>query len=147
MQRLRYPKFALIVGIALIAVLAACQGQAYELAPESQLPGFMSEAPAKFQQAYLFAVANPHDLETIPCYCGCKAMGHTSNLSCYIKDIATDGTITFDEHASSCGICVDITQDVMMLKGQGKLPSAIRSFIDAKYSKFGPGTDTPLPTG
>jgi hypothetical protein len=136
----------LFLGIIMSAFLASCQSQAYQLAPESELPAFMSEAPARFKQAYQFAMANMHDLETIPCYCGCKALGHTSNLSCYIKDIAADGAITFDEHAHGCGICVDITQDVMTLKGQGKLPNAIRSFIDAKYSKFGPSTDTPLPT-
>ena len=63
-----------------------------------------------------------------------------------VLQINTDGTIIFDDHARNCGICIDITQDVMILKGQGKLPSAIRAFIDEKYSKFGPGTDTPLPT-
>ena len=135
-----------IFSLGLLVLLAACQSQAYQLAPESELPAFLSEAPAKFKQAYQFAMANPHDLETIPCYCGCGAMGHKSNLNCYIQDIAADGTINFDKHASGCGICVDITQDVMMLKGQGKLPSTIRNFIDAKYSKFGPGTDTSLPS-
>ncbi len=147
MMRFFRPKAALLLAMILMTLLAACQSQAYTLAPESELPAFLSEAPARFKQAYQFAMANPHDLETIPCYCGCNAMGHTSNLSCYIKDIDTNGTIVFDDHARGCGICVDITQDVMMLKGQGKLPSAIRTYIDDKYSKFGPGTDTPLPTG
>jgi hypothetical protein len=136
----------LIVALAILFGLAACQSQSVELAPVSDLPAFILDRPAKFQDAYRFAISNPHDLETVPCYCGCGAMGHMSNLDCYIKEIATDGTITFDEHARNCGICIDITQDVMMLKGQGKLPSAIRAFIDEKYSKFGPGTDTPLPT-
>lgn len=72
-------------------------------------------------------------------------MGHTSNLSCYIQDIAPDGAITFDNHANGCGICVDITQDVMRLKGEGWSSSAVRAYIDAQYSAFGPGTDTPLP--
>ena len=137
----------LLLSLGVVALLAACAPQANELAPESQLPAFLADAPAKFRDAYRFAMMNPHDLETIPCYCGCTAMGHTSNLSCYIKEFNTDGTIVFDEHASQCGICIDITQDVMMLKGQGKLPSAIRAYIDTNYSKFGPGTDTPLPTG
>jgi hypothetical protein len=145
MHNLLRPIVIPILSLGLLILLAACQSQAYELAPESQLPAFLSEAPAKFKQAYQYAIANPHDLETIPCYCGCGAMGHKSNLNCYIQDVATDGTLTFDTHASGCGICVDITQDVMTLKGQGKLPSAIRSFIDAKYCKFGSGTDTPLP--
>jgi hypothetical protein len=135
-----------IVALAILVGLAACQSQSVELAPMSELPAFILDRPAKFQDAYRFAISNPHDLETVPCYCGCGAMGHMSNLDCYIQEIATDGTILFDDHARNCGICIDITQDVMMLKGQGKLPSAIRAYIDAKYSKFGPGTDTPLPS-
>ena len=135
-----------IVALAIVSVLAACQSQAVELAPVSDLPAFILDRPAKFQDAYRFAMSNPHDLETVPCYCGCGALGHMSNLDCYIREVAADGKTTFDDHARNCGICIDITQDVMMLKGQGKLPSAIRAFIDAKYSKFGPGTDTPLPT-
>ena len=140
------PIVILMLSLGLIVILSACQSSTSQLAAESELPAFLADTPAKFQQAYQFAMANPHDLETIPCYCGCQALGHTSNLDCYIQDIAANGTITFDQHASVCGICVDITQDVMMLKNQGKLPSAIRSYIDAQYSKFGPGTDTPLPT-
>jgi hypothetical protein len=136
----------LIGGLGFITLLAACGGQAVELAPVSALPTFILDRAANFQEAYRFAIANPRDLETIPCYCGCGAMGHQSNLDCYIEAFKPDGTIIFDEHASGCGICVDITQDVMMLKGQGKLPSAIRAFIDTKYSKFGPSTDTPLPS-
>jgi hypothetical protein len=146
-RRILRPLFTLLVIVSVVTFLAGCQPQANELAPESQLPAFLSEAPAKFKEAYRFAMTNPHDLETIPCYCGCKAMGHVSNLSCYIKEFNTDGTIVFDEHASQCGVCTDITQDVMMLKGQGKLPSTIRAFIDEKYAKFGPSTDTPRPTG
>lgn len=135
-----------IVALAILFGLAACQSQSVELAPMSELPDFILDRPAKFQDAYRFAISHPHDLETIPCYCGCGAMGHMSNLDCYIKEIDTNGTILFDDHARNCGICVDITEDVMILKGQGKLPSAIRTYIDEKYSKFGPSTNTPLPT-
>ena len=40
--------------------------------------------------------------------CGCGAMGHTSNLSCYIHEMDEAGGITFDNHAAGCGICVDV---------------------------------------
>ncbi len=72
-------------------------------------------------------------------------MGHTSNLSCYISAIEPDGSIVFDEHASGCGICVDITQDVMRLMREERTSQDIRAYIDATYSPFGPSTDTPLP--
>ena len=37
-----------------------------------------------------------------------------------------------------CSLCVDITQDVMRMTGEGKAPAASRADIVAAYSKFGP---------
>ncbi len=128
--------------------LAACGGSSdsdAELASAALLPDWARNAPSRVREAYQYAVANPDELAKYPCYCGCGAMGHTSNLSCYIQDIAPDGTITFDNHANGCGICVDIAQDVMRLKAQGMSSPEARAYIDAQYSPFGPGTDTPLP--
>lgn len=73
--------------------------QAWTLAPESALPDFVRDAPPQVKQAYRFAIANPDVLSKFPCYCGCGAMGHESNLGCYIKELRTDGTILFDNHA------------------------------------------------
>lgn len=92
--------------------------------------------------AYRFAAANQHELERY--CCGCGKMGHTSNLSCYINDVSADGAITYDEHANGCGICVDITQDVMRLTQAGQPAWEIRAYVDAQYSPFGPSTDTPF---
>jgi hypothetical protein len=72
-------------------------------------------------------------------------IAHESNLDCYIADIRPDGTITYHSHASGCGICVEITQDVMRLLNQGWESPQIRSYIDSHYSQRGPGTNTPLP--
>lgn len=133
----------LLIGVA----LAACAGETtpYSLAPETTLPDFLSDAPARVREAYQFAAANPHALETVPCYCGCGAMGHKSNLQCYIHEVDAAGNVTFDNHAAGCGICVDITVDVMRLIKEGRSSTDIREYIDATYSAFGPSTDTPLP--
>ena len=145
-------KVRLLIAVAgvliLLASLSGCASSnqhMYSMAPTSDLPTFVHDAPVSVQEAYQFAIANPHELENYPCYCGCGAMGHTSNLSCYIQNVEGDGTITFDNHAAGCGICVDITQDVMRLMDQGKSPPEIRTYIDATYSPFGPSTDTPFP--
>jgi hypothetical protein len=69
------------------------------LAPESALPDFVRDAAPQVQEAYRFAIANPDILSKIPCYCGCGAMGHQNNLQCYIKEIRTDGSIEFENHA------------------------------------------------
>ncbi len=113
---------------------------------QMQMPDYVTNAPVSVQQAYQFAITHPHDLEKYPCYCGCGNMGHKSNLNCYIKDISSDGKITFDAHASGCGICADITHDVMRMMQDGKHAPEIRAYIDAQYSQYGPSTDTALPT-
>jgi hypothetical protein len=145
-------KFSLPIALAgaliLVVILSSCASgsqHAYTLAPASELPAFAHDAPVSVQEAYQFAIANPHDLENYPCYCGCGTMGHTSNLSCYAQSIDSDGAIAFDNHAAGCGICVDITQDVMRLVDEGQSPPEIRTYIDATYSPFGPATDTPFP--
>ena len=105
----------------------------------------MATAPDDVKEAYVFAAKHPEVLQYIPCYCGCGAMGHESNLNCYISDASRPESIAFDNHAAGCGICVDITQDVMRLLGEGKSSPEIRTYVDATYSSFGPGTNTPLP--
>jgi hypothetical protein len=102
------------------------------------LPAKMQNAPTRVRAAYQFAVANPDALKNVPCYCGCGAIGHTSNYSCYVKASQADGTPVFDEHALGCSICVDISQDVMRLSREGKSPGEIRAFIVSTYSQFGP---------
>ena len=133
--------------LLLLTVLTGCGGQQETLAmaPSSLLPDYVQSAPPKVQEAYRFAATNPDMLTHQPCYCGCGAMGHTSNLSCFVADIDENGAITFDNHAAGCGICVDIAQDVMRLTRQGKSQLEIRQYIDATYAQFGPSTDTPLP--
>ncbi len=90
------------------------------------------------QDAYRFAIANPDVMQHIPCYCGCGAMGHTSNYSCYVSGTDADGKITYDSHALGCGICVDITQDTMRLLKEGKSISEIKSYVDQTYAQYGP---------
>lgn len=140
--------FSAFLFVILVVILAGCnsESQAFALASESVLPDFLSGAPPKVREAYLFAAANPRELEKYPCYCGCGAMGHTSNLSCYISEIDETSAISFDNHAAGCGICVDITQDVMRLMREGRSSPEIRAYVDAQYSAFGPSTDTPFPT-
>jgi hypothetical protein len=109
------------------------------------MPDFVQNALPKTQEAYQFAVAHPDALLTIPCYCGCSTMGHKNNQDCYIKTLA-NGQVTFDNHAAFCGVCVDITHDVMRLQTEGKTPLQIRTYIDSQYSSVGPSTNTIMPS-
>jgi hypothetical protein len=102
------------------------------------MPMGVQSAPVAVQEAYRFNTANPGIMQDIPCYCGCGDIGHTSNYDCYISGVDASGTITFDNHALGCSICVDITQDVMRMLRDGKSPQDARAYIDATYSKYGP---------
>ncbi len=130
-----------ILSILLLAALPACSGQSknqQSLMPIGQMPNEVQAAPVSVQQAYQFAFANPIIMKQIPCYCGCGAMGHTSNYSCYVQSVNSNGKITYDTHALGCSTCVDITQDVIRLNREGKSIQEIRAYVDTTYSKYGP---------
>jgi hypothetical protein len=139
-KRLLFLLPALLVGSFLLAACGTGEQQngKVKLAPVSSLPKSMQDAPAAVRAAYQFAAANPAALQNVPCYCGCGAIGHKSNLACYIKEFGADGKPVFDDHAMGCSICVDIATDVMKMTGEGKSPAAIRQQVVDTYSKFGP---------
>jgi hypothetical protein len=96
------------------------------------------------EEAYLYAMQHPLVVQWMPCYCGCGGLGHRSNLDCYFEPNA-GGTIVFEEHASYCDICVDITLRAKQLAGSGATLASIRDAIDAEFGGAGPGTDTARP--
>ena len=96
------------------------------------------------EEAYLYAMEHPLVLEWIPCYCGCGAIDHGNNLDCYFEPSA-GGSIVFEEHASYCTICVDITLRTKQLAASGSTLANIRAAIDAEFGGAGPGTDTARP--
>jgi hypothetical protein len=145
MKKAHFLLIVILISLSSGVLMTGCSKTAVstnsvELAMASMdgMPDSVKEAPATVQQAYQFAVANSDTMKQIPCYCGCGAMGHTSNYSCYIQADSPNKELAFDEHALGCGICVDITQDTMRLMRQGKSISDIRSYIDSTYSQYGP---------
>ncbi len=143
-QKLRWLALFVVV-LPLVTGLTGCSTpaqasstQGLTMAPMSQMSMDIQQAPSRVSDAYRFAVANPDALKNVPCYCGCGAVGHTSNYSCYVDATKPSGQITFDTHALGCGICVDITTDVMKYTQQGKSPQEIRAAIDQTFSQYGP---------
>ncbi len=137
-HRLEFAVPGIVFALALLLLGCAAPTRAITLAPESVLASSIRSAPDRVREAYQFAAANPDALKNVPCYCGCGAIGHTSNYSCYVKQSKADGAVVFDSHALGCSVCVDITQDVMRLSRQGKSPGDIRAAIISTYSQFGP---------
>ncbi|GIV64120.1 MAG: PCYCGC motif-containing (lipo)protein [Chloroflexota bacterium] len=128
----------LLSGILISACSTAVDNQIQlELSPLSDMPMEVQNAPRTVQEAYRFATANPDLMKQIPCYCGCGALGHTSNYDCYVSEVKSGGEIIFDNHSLGCSICVDITQDSMRLLREGKSAPEIRTYIDNMYSKYG----------
>ena len=94
--------------LLILAVGAAACGNAtpspepqveLKLAPEAELPDFVSQSAPEVKEAYRFAIANPEVLTAFPCYCGCSTIGHKNNLECYIKEVRANGSIEFENHA------------------------------------------------
>src|SRR5512139_2252626 len=137
-----------VLGLMVIfsALLSACGGNAsasantdgLAMADMTGMPAEVKSAPMTVQQAYQFAVANPDVMSQIPCYCGCGAMGHTSNYDCYMAGKNEDGSFRYDTHALGCSICVDITQDTMRLLKEGKSIQQIKAYVDETYAQYGP---------
>lgn len=137
----------LLILALLIPLAVACrsqpadgEAQVYTLAPLTQMPQKVQEAPISVREAYQFAAHNEDVLSALPCYCGCGAMGHVSNYDCYIAGSDVSGELTYDNHALGCQICVDITQDTMRMLDDGKSVAEIYDYVDATYSRFGPPT-------
>lgn len=129
---------SLIGGCASVGSEHKVGEQTSDITSIENLPLQVTNAPTVVQKAYQFALANPEILKQIPCYCGCGAMGHTSNYSCYISDAEEADQIQFDYHALGCSICVDITLDTIQQLDQGKEIGEIFIYIETTYSRFGP---------
>lgn len=139
---------ALIVVVLMpLAVTASCAsnpGHELKMASMNMLSAPVQNAPTRVREAYQFALANPDVLKNVPCYCGCGAIGHTSDYSCYVKEARADGTFVLDEHALGCSLCVDIAQDVMQKTRDGRSPPEIRADVIATFSRYGP-PNQPVP--
>lgn len=111
------------------------------------MPKFVTAAAPRVREAYEYAAAHGAELAYVPCYCGCGGhSGHRDVRDCFIKRVTASG-ITYEQHGSTCDVCVSIVLDAKTMLDGGQPLTAVRKSIDAKYSKIGPGTDTPLPPG
>jgi len=66
-------------------------GDSVQTVPRGELPEFARGGPDA-GRLYHFATDHAGDLEYIPCFCGCKNIGHRSNRDCYIKSFNRDVT-------------------------------------------------------
>lgn len=108
-------------------------------------PAFVSGAGEATQAAYAYALARPDVLQWLPCYCGCAASGHRSNLDCFFVRREVGGSYVYEEHASFCDVCVQTANMAQQMLREGKTIVQVRAAVDATFGGNAPGTPTKLP--
>lgn len=76
-------------------------GDQIQTVPRGQLPDFARSGGPNVQEAYRYALQDGEALDYIPCFCGCKKIGHRHNRNCYIKSVNRDGTVTYTSHSAT----------------------------------------------
>ncbi|MEW5321597.1 PCYCGC motif-containing (lipo)protein [Geobacillus thermoleovorans] len=108
------------------------------------LPSFLSAFEEEMAVLYQQAAEHRKLLENIPCYCGCgQSAGHKNNYDCFVYENKQDGSVVWDDHATKCGVCLDIAAESIAAYDQGKSIKDIRHMIDEKYKE---GYAEPTPT-
>lgn len=111
------------------------------------LPAFVNgkNINAKVPALYQGAIDHGDVYSQMPCYCGCAIYQHphTSLMSCFIKDKAADGSITWTDHSTTCDICTGVAELTLAELGKGTPLAQIREMVHAKYKYTGVWTDTP----
>jgi len=87
-----------LVIVAQSAVTKDEVGDEVQTVPRGQVPVFAAEGDGG--SLYRFATTRGDVLRWMPCTCGCRNFGHTSNRSCYVK-AESGGRLTFTSHAAT----------------------------------------------
>lgn len=66
---------------------------------------------------YKISVKEPQLLASLPCYCLCDVMGHKNLLYCFLEKGVIGGN--FDDHASTCNICITEAMRAFLWKNIG----------------------------
>ena len=101
--------------------------------PRLDVRGFPARTLDEIRAAYAFAARRPDVLQSLPCFCGCKRQGHASNEACYVRRRSAAGAPIWTDHGITCGICIDITHDAIVMTVDKRPIDEIRRSIEAKY--------------
>ena len=118
--------------------------QSFALNISSDSEAFLKSLNGSTKEAYEYAIKNPDILDNFSCYCGCEKIKHTSNKSCFIKDIdQNNNMITLTSHSVNCPICIDVALTVKYLLKDGFMFKEIKQLLDNAYKDY-PSTNTEL---
>jgi len=100
--------FSLVFLLTIVIVIAAGCGsklkdQKWTLDKKHQpLADFVLNSSEKVQETYIMAAKYPEVVASVPCYCGCAADGHKSNLDCFVKQMGAENAVEeWDSHGIS----------------------------------------------
>jgi hypothetical protein len=85
------------------------------------------------QTAYKIAVKNAELLAKFPCYCFCESMGHKNLSYCFLEKGRVDGK--FDDHASTCNICVAQALMAFLWEEMGATDAEMQKGMKEVYGK------------
>ncbi|MEV5028681.1 PCYCGC motif-containing (lipo)protein [Paenibacillus sp. LPE1-1-1.1] len=153
-SRIRGFVYAMMLAFAVITLLTACgladddkAGAEHQHGSETwqttasydEMPAFLSDYTPHTSELYQAVHDHADIMSGITCYCGC-AEGvevenpHDSLLRCYVAEHPADeGSVTWTNHSTSCGICKKEMEEVIALSKQGKTTAEIRAAIDDLY--------------
>ncbi|MCQ5365699.1 PCYCGC domain-containing protein [Anoxybacillus salavatliensis] len=115
-----------------------------ETASVHELPSFLASYNESMVHLYEQVAAHRALLENIPCYCGCgESAGHENNYDCFVYENKSNGAIVWDDHATKCGVCLEIASISIEQYEKGMSIKDIRHFIDETYKE---GYAKPTPT-
>lgn len=108
------------------------------------LPSFLASYNESMSHLYEQAATHQKLLENIPCYCGCgESVDHKNNYDCFVYENKSDGAIVWDDHATKCGVCLEIAAISIEQYEKGMSVKDIRRLIDETYKE---GYAKPTPT-
>ena len=143
--------YLFLLAFALITLLGACSLQEdkqqivgtelWETTDSFEvLPTFLDEHSEHTTQLYSHVHEHTHVMGMIDCYCGCMEDNgidepHDSLLRCYITEHPTDdGTVTWTDHSTMCGICKQEMEVVIEMKNQGSSDDDVIAAVKDKFS-------------
>lgn len=133
--------------VAIVVALIVVAGAAGSWRVSRVLPGSfeaggdhwaLSAQEAPVISAYLYAGSHRAEAASVPCYCGCRDLGHGNLLDCFVTPRGD-----YEPHASACAVCLDELADLRRILDVGEGVEAARAHIDATYSGLGKPTNTP----
>lgn len=145
--------YIFLLCFAFITILAACssgddQKKTRTVGSETwemtcgiaDMPQFLTKHTDLTNELYAQVAEHSQTMEQLQCYCGCihgTAIDepHNNLLRCYWAEApAEDGSITWTDHSTTCGICKHELEMVIDLTKQGQSAAEIKQAIDKAYN-------------